>query len=161
MAGICITEKETHVAKLETISARRISCPSYKLVTLWVWSASEKVHSSSGHTSNHQLFAVQFYYFRLLYLISRCLDYISRVRTLRKLVTISSLSIKNPAYGRHQLSRPRRIIRPIQFWRGCVIYLKKKRKKKEEEKRRGCVIFLIFFFFEREVAWFFSKNKKK
>ena len=30
---------------------------------------------------------------------------------------------KNPAYGRHQLSRPMRIIEPIQIWRGCVIYL--------------------------------------
>ena len=29
---------------------------------------------------------------------------------------------KNPAYGRHQLSRPMRIVGPIQFWRGCVIY---------------------------------------
>ena len=29
---------------------------------------------------------------------------------------------KNPAYRRHQLSRPKRIVGPIQFWRGCVIY---------------------------------------
>ena len=29
---------------------------------------------------------------------------------------------KNPAYRRHQLSRPMRIVGPIQFWRGCVIY---------------------------------------
>ena len=29
---------------------------------------------------------------------------------------------KNPAYGRHQLSRPMQIVGPIQFWRGCVIY---------------------------------------
>ena len=29
---------------------------------------------------------------------------------------------KNPAYGRHQLSRPMRIVVPIQFWRVCVIY---------------------------------------
>ena len=29
---------------------------------------------------------------------------------------------KNPAYGRHQPSRPMRIVGPIQFWRGCVIY---------------------------------------
>jgi hypothetical protein len=29
---------------------------------------------------------------------------------------------KNPAYGRHQLSRPMRIVGPIKFWRGCVIY---------------------------------------
>ena len=29
---------------------------------------------------------------------------------------------KNPAYGRHELSRPMRIVGPIQFWRGCVIY---------------------------------------
>ena len=33
---------------------------------------------------------------------------------------------KNPAYGRHQLSRPMRIVGPIQIWRGCVIYLTKK-----------------------------------
>ena len=30
--------------------------------------------------------------------------------------------LKNPAHGRHQLSRPMRIVGPIQFWRGCVIY---------------------------------------
>ena len=29
---------------------------------------------------------------------------------------------KNPAYGRHQLSRPMWIVGPNQFWRGCVIY---------------------------------------
>ena len=33
---------------------------------------------------------------------------------------------KNPAYGRHRISRPMRIVGPIQFWRGCVISLKKK-----------------------------------
>ena len=30
---------------------------------------------------------------------------------------------KNPAYGRHQLSWPMRIVGPIQIWRGCVIYI--------------------------------------
>ena len=30
---------------------------------------------------------------------------------------------KNPAYGRHQLSRPIRIVGPIQIWGGRVIYL--------------------------------------
>ena len=30
---------------------------------------------------------------------------------------------KNPAFGRHQLSRPMRIVGPIQIWRGRVIYL--------------------------------------
>ena len=30
---------------------------------------------------------------------------------------------KNPAYGRHQLSWPMRIVGPIQIWRGCVIFL--------------------------------------
>ena len=33
------------------------------------------------------------------------------------------LFYKNPAYGRHQLSRLMRIVGPIQIWRGCVIYL--------------------------------------
>ena len=28
---------------------------------------------------------------------------------------------KNPAYGRHQLSQPMRIVGPIKFLRGCVI----------------------------------------
>ena len=36
---------------------------------------------------------------------------------------------KNPAYGRYQLSRPMRIVGPIQFWRGCMIYLYIKIKK--------------------------------
>ena len=33
---------------------------------------------------------------------------------------------KNPAYERHQLSWPMRIVGPIQIWRGSVIYLFKK-----------------------------------
>ena len=37
---------------------------------------------------------------------------------------------KNPAYGRHRISRPIRIVGPIQFSRVCVIYLEKKKKKK-------------------------------
>ena len=36
---------------------------------------------------------------------------------------------KNPAYGRHRISRPMWIVGPIQFWRVCVIYLEKRRKK--------------------------------
>ena len=39
-------------------------------------------------------------------------------------------SLENPAYGRHRISRPMRIVGPIKFWRVCVIYL----EKKEEEK---------------------------
>ena len=35
----------------------------------------------------------------------------------------SKLPNKNPAYGRQRISRPMRIVGPIQFWRGCVIYL--------------------------------------
>ena len=35
--------------------------------------------------------------------------------------------IKNPAYGRQRISRPMRIVGPIQFWKGCVIYLKQKK----------------------------------
>ena len=31
--------------------------------------------------------------------------------------------IKNPAYGRQRISRPMRIIGPIQFWKDFVIYL--------------------------------------
>ena len=30
---------------------------------------------------------------------------------------------KNLAYGRQRISRPMRIVGPIQFWRSCVIYL--------------------------------------
>ena len=36
---------------------------------------------------------------------------------------------KYPAYGRHRISRPMRIVGPIQFWRVCMIYLEKKKKK--------------------------------
>ena len=36
--------------------------------------------------------------------------------------------IKNPAYGRHRISRPMRIVGPIKFWRVYVIYLEKKNK---------------------------------
>ena len=45
---------------------------------------------------------------------------------------------KNPAYGRQRISRPMQIVGPIQFWRGCVIYL-------------------IFFFWRGRVI-FFSKK---
>ena len=38
-------------------------------------------------------------------------------------------SFKNPAYGRQRISRPMRIVGPIQFWRGGVIYQKKKSLK--------------------------------
>ena len=37
---------------------------------------------------------------------------------------------KNPAYGRHRISRPMRIVGPIQFWRVCMIYLEKKKEEK-------------------------------
>ena len=37
------------------------------------------------------------------------------------------LLVKNPAYGRHQISRPMRIVGPIQVWRVCVIYLEEKK----------------------------------
>ena len=33
--------------------------------------------------------------------------------------------VKNPAYRRHRICRPMRIVGPIQFWRGCMIYQKK------------------------------------
>ena len=35
---------------------------------------------------------------------------------------------KNSAYGRQRISQPMQILGPIQFWRGCVIYLKEKKK---------------------------------
>ena len=40
----------------------------------------------------------------------------------QRIIIIIEPSNKNPAYGRHQLSRPMRIVGPIQFWRGCMIY---------------------------------------
>ena len=35
-------------------------------------------------------------------------------------------SWKNSTYGILRISQPMRIVRPIQFWRDCVIYLQKK-----------------------------------
>ena len=35
---------------------------------------------------------------------------------------------KNPACGRQRISQPMWIVGLIQFWRGCVIYLKKREK---------------------------------
>ena len=43
----------------------------------------------------------------------------------------SKFLTKNPAYGRQRISRPMRIVGPLQFWRGCVIYL---------------IFFLLLFF---------------
>ena len=37
---------------------------------------------------------------------------------------------KYPAYGRHRISQPMRIVGPLQISRVCVIYLEKKEKKK-------------------------------
>ena len=52
------------------------------------------------------------------------------------------VNTKNPIYGRHQLSWPMRIVGPIQFWRGCVIYLYKKHKNKN---KRGPSWWKYFF----------------
>ena len=38
-------------------------------------------------------------------------------------LTLLKHLLKNPAHGRHQLSRPMRKVEAIQIWRGCVIYL--------------------------------------
>ena len=38
-----------------------------------------------------------------------------------------NLKQKNPAYGRHRISRLMRIVGPIQFLRCCMIYKKKKK----------------------------------
>ena len=56
--------------------------------------------------------------------ISKCVKFLEFQPIL---AVLGFFSLKNPAYGRHQLSRPMRIVRPIQFWRGCVIYLYKKK----------------------------------
>ena len=47
------------------------------------------------------------------------------VKTLSELIAIPYIiyRVKNPAYGRQRISRPMRIVGPIQFWRGCMIYL--------------------------------------
>ena len=39
------------------------------------------------------------------------------------LVIIGWMLEKNPAYGRHQLSRPMRIVEPIQIWRSWVFFV--------------------------------------
>ena len=44
-------------------------------------------------------------------------------RTDTILERLHDLSKKNPEYGRHHLTWPMRIVGPIQFCRGCVIYL--------------------------------------
>ena len=43
---------------------------------------------------------------------------------------------KNPLYGRQRISQPMRIVGPIQFLRGYMIYLKEeeKRRRKQESK---------------------------
>ena len=43
--------------------------------------------------------------------------------TSSKSVIKKKVLSKNPAYGRHQLCRPMRIVGPIQIWRGNMIYL--------------------------------------
>ena len=60
---------------------------------------------------------------------------------------------KNPAYGGHHFSQPRRIVGPIQFRRSCMIYIFcmlhffliffKGCVKKRRRKMRGCKIFFV------------------
>ena len=50
---------------------------------------------------------------------------------LDNLNIMTRLIMKNPAYGRHRISRRMRIVGQIQLLRGCMIYLKKKEKKRE------------------------------
>ena len=52
------------------------------------------------------------------------------MRVKRKYVNVN---VKNSTYGRHQLSQPMRILGPIQFWRGCVIYLYKRKEKNKKK----------------------------
>ena len=47
----------------------------------------------------------------------------------KSFLLLIKLTYKNPPYGAHQLSRPMRIVGPIKFWKGCVIYLYKKINK--------------------------------
>ena len=55
----------------------------------------------------------------------------SRIRETPNLSTDSDRSTnfcllkeeKNTTYGRQRISRPMQKVGPIQFWRGCVIYL--------------------------------------
>ena len=56
--------------------------------------------------------------------------------------TYKKLLLKNPAYGRQRISRPTRIVGPIQFWRGCVVYLKKKQLLKQFSSKIFETIFI-------------------
>ena len=40
-----------------------------------------------------------------------------------KIRTINIVYSKNPAYRRQRISRPMRLVGPIQFWRACVIFI--------------------------------------
>ena len=42
-------------------------------------------------------------------------------------IIMGKLYKKIPAYGRHRISRPMRIVGLIQFWRVCMIYLEEKK----------------------------------
>ena len=47
----------------------------------------------------------------------RCIRTCSRINMH---AWLGMLTIKNSAYWRHRISRPMRIVGPIQFWRGCA-----------------------------------------
>ena len=48
---------------------------------------------------------------------------VSKIFSGRQPKSVDALFVrKNPAYGRHQLCRPMRIVGPIQIWRGCMMY---------------------------------------
>ena len=52
--------------------------------------------------------------------------YVFKIAFPASLLPLRKLLFLNPAYRRHQLSQPMRVVGPIQFWRGCVIYQQKK-----------------------------------
>jgi hypothetical protein len=59
--------------------------------------------------------------------------------------TSNSYHKKNPAYGEQRISWPMRIVGPIQFWRGCLIYQKEER------------IYICIYIFKKKLKQFSSK----
>ena len=108
------------------------SCILSDMVKYQMWSDPSKSSQIIRGLSNEQQFKLLMgrlpFFVKIIKLHPRA-PYLNKIPTvlysLWSLIVDENVGslIKNPAYGRHQLSRPMRIIGLIKIWRGCMIYL--------------------------------------
>ena len=139
--GTALWDNWNHlVIRMKTLSGETSSCLGEKLRVksqeLKVNSQESRVKSQESRVKSQES-RVKSQESRVKFKI-RVRDKIQKSKVKKEIKhSNENTSKKNPAYGRHQFSRPMRIVGPIQIWRGCVIYL-------FFSSSIGC---LIYFFF--------------